>query len=66
MIELFTSNTPNGKKITIMLEEINLDYKVTIVNINKNEQFNPKFREKNYKDFLSESVSLIKKDFASG
>ena len=25
--------------------------------------FNPKFREKNYKDFLSESVSLIKKDF---
>ena len=45
MIELFTSNTPNGKKITIMLEEINLDYKVTIVNINKNEQFNPKFRE---------------------
>ena len=28
-----------------MLEEINLDYKITIVNINKNEQFNPKFRE---------------------
>ena len=45
MIELFTSNTPNGKKITIMLEEINLNYKITIVNINKNEQFNPKFRE---------------------
>ena len=45
MIELFTSNTPNGKKITIMLEEINLDYKITIVNINKNEQFNPKFRD---------------------
>ena len=45
MIELFTSNTPNGKKITIMLEEINIDYKITIVNINKNEQFNPKFRE---------------------
>ena len=44
MIELFTSNTPNGKKITIMLEEINLNYKITIVNINKDEQFNPKFR----------------------
>ena len=44
MIELFTANTPNGKKITIMLEEIDLDYKITIVNINKGEQFNPKFR----------------------
>ena len=44
MIELFTSNTPNGKKITIMLEEINLKYKITIVNIKKDEQFNPKFR----------------------
>ena len=44
MIELFTSNTPNGKKITIMLEEINLNYKITIVNIKKGDQFNPKFR----------------------
>ena len=44
MIELFTSNTPNGKKITIMLEEINLEYKITIVNIKKGEQFNPKFK----------------------
>ena len=44
MIELFTSNTPNGKKITVMLEEINLKYKIKIVNIKKDEQFNPKFR----------------------
>ena len=35
MIELFTANTPNGKKISIMLEEIQYDYKVTIVNILK-------------------------------
>ena len=34
MIELLTANTPNGKKISIMLEEINFEYKVTKVNIN--------------------------------
>ena len=44
MIELLTANTPNGKKISIMLEEINFQYKVTKVYINKGEQFNPKFR----------------------
>ena len=45
MIELLTANTPNGKKISIMLEEIKLEYKVTKVNIQKEEQFNPKFRK---------------------
>ena len=45
MIELLTANTPNGKKISIMLEEINFEYKVTKVNINKNEQFNPDFKK---------------------
>ncbi len=43
MIELLTANTPNGKKITIMLEEINFEYKVTKININENEQFRPEF-----------------------
>ena len=43
MIELLTANTPNGKKISIMLEEINFDYKVTKININKDEQFRPDF-----------------------
>ena len=45
MIELLTANTPNGKKITIMLEEINFDYKITKININKDEQFNKKFKK---------------------
>jgi GST-like protein len=45
MIELFTSNTPNGKKISIMLEEIKYDYKVTLVNISKDEQFKPEFKK---------------------
>ncbi len=43
MIELLTANTPNGKKISIMLEEINYDYKITKININKDEQFKPEF-----------------------
>ncbi len=45
MIELFSADTPNGKKIGIMLEEIKFKYKVTIVDINKGEQFKPKFRK---------------------
>ena len=45
MIELLTANTPNGKKISIMLEEIQLEYKVTKINIQKEEQFDPKFRK---------------------
>ena len=39
MIELFTADTPNGKKVSIMLEEIGFDYKVTKVDISKDEQF---------------------------
>ena len=45
MIELFTANTPNGKKISIMLEEIEYDYKVTSINIFKDEQFKPEFKK---------------------
>ena len=45
MIELFTADTPNGKKISIMLEEIGYDYKVTKINIYKDEQFKPEFRK---------------------
>ena len=45
MIELFTADTPNGKKISIMLEEIKFDYKVTKIDLGKGEQFNPNFRK---------------------
>ena len=45
MIELFSADTPNGKKIGIMLEEIGFEYKVTKVDITKGEQFNPDFRK---------------------
>ena len=43
MIELFTADTPNGKKISIMLEEIGYEYKLTKVDISKDEQFKPEF-----------------------
>ena len=45
MIELFSADTPNGKKISIMLEEIGFDYKVTKVDLGKKEQFNPEYRK---------------------
>ena len=45
MIELFSADTPNGKKITIMLEEIGYKYKLTNINLTKGEQFNPDFKK---------------------
>ena len=45
MIELFASDTPNGKKISIMLEEIEFPYKVTSIDLAKGDQFDPKFVE---------------------
>jgi len=44
VIELFSSETPNTRKISIMLEEIGFDYKVTKIDISKGEQFNPEFK----------------------
>ena len=43
MIELFSAPTPNGTKITIMLEEISAEYKISLVNLKNNEQFNSEF-----------------------
>ena len=43
MIELLTADTPNGKKISIMLEEIGYQYKLTKIDINNGEQFKPEF-----------------------
>ena len=45
MIELFYANTPNGKKISIMLEEIKFDYKITEIDLSKGDQFNSNFRK---------------------
>jgi len=43
VIELFSADTPNGKKISIMLEEISYKYKLTKIDISNGEQFNPEF-----------------------
>ena len=45
MIELLTADTPNGKKVSIMLEEIKFDYKVTKINLYKDEQFKSEFKK---------------------
>ena len=43
MIEVFYWPTPNGKKVTILLEECGLDYKITPVNIQRGDQFTQEF-----------------------
>jgi len=45
MIELYFWPTPNGFKISIMLEECGLPYEVKYVNIGKGDQFKPEFLE---------------------
>jgi GSH-dependent disulfide-bond oxidoreductase len=43
MIDLYTFSTPNGRKASIMLEEVELPYTVHSINITKGEQFTPEF-----------------------
>jgi GST-like protein len=43
MIDLYTWTTPNGRKVSIMLEECALEYSVHPVNIRNGEQFKPEF-----------------------
>lgn len=43
MIELHTYNTPNGRKISVALEEMGLPYVVKVVDITKDQQFDPAF-----------------------
>jgi len=44
VIELFYADTPNGRKISIMLEEIKFPYKISAVKLLDGEQFESKFR----------------------
>ena len=43
MIDFYTWSTPNGRKVSIMLEECGLPYAAHTVDINKDEQFKPEF-----------------------
>lgn len=47
MIELYTWGTPNGRKVSVMLEECALAYNVHKINIGKDEQFAPEFLKLN-------------------
>jgi GST-like protein len=43
MIDLYTWSTPNGRKVSIMLEEVGLPYEVHAIDIGKDQQFRPDF-----------------------
>ena len=43
MIKLYTSPTPNGRKISILLEELNAEYETILVDLSKKEQFKKGF-----------------------
>ena len=72
MIDLYTWHTPNGRKVSIMLEEIEMPYEVHSINIAKDEQFHPHFlkvspnnripaivdRDNNYSLFESGAILL--------
>jgi GST-like protein len=47
MIQLYTWGTPNGKKVSIMLEELELPYEVHPVNLTQRDQFKPEYLEIN-------------------
>ncbi|HMN52197.1 MAG TPA: glutathione S-transferase N-terminal domain-containing protein [Xanthobacteraceae bacterium] len=72
MIDLYTWTTPNGRKVSIALEEMGLPYTVNSIDIGKNEQFAPDFlkispnnripaivdRETNYSLFESGAILM--------
>jgi GST-like protein len=43
VIDLYTFPTPNGRKVSIMLEELEMPYRTQIVDITKGDQFKPEF-----------------------
>ena len=43
MIDLYTWTTPNGRKVSILLEELGVEYNVHPIDISKDEQFAPDF-----------------------
>ena len=45
MIELFSSDTPNTRKVSIMLEEIEFNFKITKIDLSKGDQFKNEFRK---------------------
>ena len=60
MIDLYTWSTPNGRKISIMLEEIGIKYKVIPINIMKEEQFKESFLKINPNNKIPAIIDKVK------
>ena len=64
MIDLYTWHTPNGRKVSIMLEEIGMDYNVFPINIAKDEQFQAYFLEVSPNNRIPAIVDKSNNDYA--
>jgi GST-like protein len=63
MIELYTSPTPNGYKVSIMLEEIGMEYSVHPIDLGKGEQKTPEFLAMNPNGRIPVIVDRDNEDF---
>ena len=45
MFQLFADSTPNARKVSIMLEEINENYQVSLIDLDKGDQFSEDFKK---------------------
>ena len=63
MIDLYTSPTPNGRKISIMLEEIGLDYTVHNIRLAEQDQKRPEFLAMNPNGRIPVIVDRDNEDF---
>lgn len=63
MIELYTASTPNGHKVSIMLEELGLAYKVRPVRLDKKEQREPWYTKLNPNGRIPAIVDHDNEDF---
>ena len=64
MIDLYTSATPNGHKVSIMLEELGVDYQVHSIDLSSGEQKQPEFLAINPNGRIPAIVDRTEDDFA--
>lgn len=64
MIDLFTAATPNGHKVSIMLEELGLDYQIHALNLGELEQKSPAYLALNPNGRIPAIVDREAGDFA--